>query len=233
MYSSPSTRPEDSGERWPPVWAMALAIAVVACSEDLQPCECDDAGSCDGGGDADADADADSDSDSDADSDGDTGSEVDCSGEGVWLDVSSGLCWEDPPPGDWVGYGEAVEHCSALATGGYDDWRVPNIDELRSLIRGCPGTELGGECMVTDGYGPWAMSSPCYGCDPLAGPGAGGCYWDEALAGVCSRYWSSSKYVEGELWEWLADFRDASLDPACYKNVDDYIRCVRLDLPSE
>lgn len=33
--------------------------------------------------------------------------------------------------------------------GGHEDWRLPTIDELRSIIQNCPGTELEGECRIS------------------------------------------------------------------------------------
>lgn len=49
-----------------------------------------------------------------------------------------------------VVYEEALEYCNNLTDCGFSDWHLPNIDELRTLIKNCPATETGGSCNVTD-----------------------------------------------------------------------------------
>ena len=47
----------------------------------------------------------------------------------------------------------AGDFCSQLNReqyGGHNDWRLPTIDELRSIIQNCPGTELEGECRISE-----------------------------------------------------------------------------------
>lgn len=46
----------------------------------------------------------------------------------------------------------AYDYCHQLNKeqyGGHDNWRLPTIDELRSIIKNCPGTELEGKCRVS------------------------------------------------------------------------------------
>lgn len=37
-------------------------------------------------------------------------------------------------------------YCSTLNEGGYHDWKVPNFEEIRTLIINCPNMEYGGDC---------------------------------------------------------------------------------------
>ncbi len=44
---------------------------------------------------------------------------------------------------------EAQDYCRKLDFWG-ETWRLPNVDELRELMRNCPATEPGGSCRVSD-----------------------------------------------------------------------------------
>jgi hypothetical protein len=54
-------------------------------------------------------------------------------GDGTVSDRVTGLMWVQAP-GDKVGWSEAADQAHALRVGGHDDWRVPTIKELYSLI---------------------------------------------------------------------------------------------------
>jgi hypothetical protein len=54
-------------------------------------------------------------------------------GDGTVTDTVTGLMWQQDP-GDKVSYAEAVEGAEAFELAGYDDWRLPTIKELYSLI---------------------------------------------------------------------------------------------------
>ena len=67
--------------------------------------------------------------------------------EGMWSDSITGLMWARISIGqEWVngtGHGEAKwihwnsaeSLCKKLRLGGFDDWRLPSIDELRTLMK--------------------------------------------------------------------------------------------------
>ncbi len=56
---------------------------------------------------------------------------VDCGTWGTWEDPVSGLCWQEPPSAQPFTWQAAAAHCEALGL------RLPKIQELRSLLRGC------------------------------------------------------------------------------------------------
>ena len=104
---------------------------------------------------------------------------------------------------------------------------MPTISELRSLIRGCPATQTGGTCGVTDTCLAGSCFGPnCYGCNYLQGPGGGGCYWDAALDGTCSYYWSSSSYAGSTTGAWAVVFTGGGVADDTKTNADS-VRCVR------
>jgi hypothetical protein len=143
-----------------------------------------------------------------------------------WYDPTSGLCWQEPTADTDMDWYEAVSYCENLVLGGYPagTWRLPTISELRSLIRGCPTTETGGGCGVTDSCLGWECSSDaCWGCTSPEGPGAGGRYWPPELAGAGWYFWSSSSYSVAPNYAWLVDFHGGVV----YVNDNDSIRNVR------
>lgn len=166
-------------------------------------------------------------SDDDDSGDDDTGGD-DESPEDTWTDSSTGLMWQN---GDDHGYDldAAVAYCENLDWAGYGDWRLPTISELRTLIRGCPGTETGGDCNVTVDC---ASVKDCYdfscgGCPYKEGPGLEGRYWPDDLAGEGWWYCSTTTTTDITMVDvWVVDFYGASV----YFSGADYgyqVRCVR------
>lgn len=133
-------------------------------------------------------------------------------GGGVWGDETTGLCWQVTPidGSDRLRYassvnpewdaGTAYAKCRDLDLGGHSDWRVPTIDELRSLIRGRPSTYYnpllgeGGSCRVTE-----ACKVGCDDAECGYNNVTKGCYWETAhLQGLCDApIDSGAQYVVG------------------------------------
>jgi len=61
--------------------------------------------------------------------------------------INSG--WWSPLSSDTMEWQEALDYCDGLNECGYSDWRLPNINELRTLIQNCPNSQTGGSCAVS------------------------------------------------------------------------------------
>jgi hypothetical protein len=200
---------------WIGLFAATSAISAAGCSDDESP---ESSGA---------------DSGTDTDSDTDTGpqpSMIEC--DGGLYDSTTDLCWQHPAEHECPFAEISMEgtefiarsYCSDLVLGGHEDWRLPSIDELRSLIRGCPSTEPGGECAISEDSDCLTMdcAEECGGCE-----GGGGCYWDPQLGEFCPRYWSSSECepnMEGCAWH--VSFVSGAVDWMGIEGAE-RVRCVR------
>jgi hypothetical protein len=52
---------------------------------------------------------------------------------GVWSDPATGLMWTRKDNGYALRWQPAAEYCRNLQLGGYSDWRLPTIDELKNI----------------------------------------------------------------------------------------------------
>ncbi|MDP8223223.1 MAG: DUF1566 domain-containing protein [Candidatus Lernaella stagnicola] len=182
---------------------------------------------CSSGDDDDDDDDAvDDDATDDDTGDDDTSGDDDVSGD-TWTDSSSGLTWSVTPSSDWMTWEEAISYCENLSLGGHDDWRLPTISELRSLIRGCDATVTGGVCAVTDGCtdsGCW--NDPCAGCAEGQGPGLDGAYWPNEMSGNIGWHWSSSAVTDDGTLAWAVNFYSGYVG-SDYTDVENPAWCAR------
>mgnify|MGYP001408031650 CR=1 FL=1 len=148
---------------------------------------------------------------------GSTGSIDACS----FKDLDAKLCWQEPPAPDLLTWDEASAYCEDL------NLRLPTVQELASLVRGCPSAT----CPVED---PGCLSlacraaPECQGCGILGGPGMGGCYWDAALSGPCDWYWTSSGVDDGPFDAWFVYFQSGAVDYGA-RSIPKQVRCVRSD----
>lgn len=109
----------------------------------------------------------------------------------VISDTKSGLMWQRKHADKNMTHKEAGEYCDALTLGGHDDWRLPTISELRTLIVGCQsGTDA---CKVSDQCLAAKCLSVTCSCQKLKGPGENGFYWQPGVwQGEGKYFWSSS-----------------------------------------
>ncbi len=97
---------------------------------------------------------------------------TECTQDTVWngktpcIDKATNYIWSERS--EEITWDAAITYCKNLTEGGYTDWQLPTISELRTLIKECPTTISGGTCAVTDS----CLSSTschdddiCYGCE--------------------------------------------------------------------
>ena len=81
---------------------------------------------------------------------------------------SKGVCLEEAKtnlknlknkPGNWskkapekMDFDHAKKYCKDLVEDGHDDWRLPSINELRTLALNCPKIEPKGKCPITNSW---------------------------------------------------------------------------------
>jgi hypothetical protein len=146
-------------------------------------------------------------------------------GDGTLTDGVTGLTWEQTAATDDMNVTDAEAYCEGLDLGGLA-WRLPNISELRSLIRGCGNTVLDGVCGVTDicpecGTDATCLDmvevtcytqASCYdSCGEQDSPSVDGCYWDALLGTECAITWSSSALGDIQDYGWYVDFASGTL----------------------
>ncbi|MCP4680258.1 MAG: DUF1566 domain-containing protein [Deltaproteobacteria bacterium] len=152
----------------------------------------------------------------------------------IWYDDETELYWQNPPSEFYMPWNNAYNHCDGLTLGGFDDWRLPNIDELISLIRGCQNGTATGDlnsstcemyptgCAAADNC---EAANSCMSCDQLQGPDSDGCYWwHPDLSGVCWSYWSSSSFGSDKAWRVRFKYGNVGFTQ---KINNSYVRCVR------
>jgi hypothetical protein len=120
-------------------------------------------------------------------------------GDGTVTDRKYRLVWSKKKFGDMT-WEDAVDYCLENRAGlPGSGWHLPTIEELRTLIIGCPATEPGGRCPAKEGC---RSKEDCYGrdwepncapCEYEKGPGPKGCYMDKAFDDPCVWYWSSTR----------------------------------------
>ena len=115
----------------------------------------------------------------------------------------------------------AVDYCENLTEGGYSDWRLPTITELRTLIKNCPQTDFSGSCTVTN---------DCLSYSECRNDACAGCDYDEtgnySKLGDNNWLWSASTRPDDSNYAWFVYFKTANVHYNDKSNSC-YVRCVR------
>lgn len=141
----------------------------------------------------------------------------------AWLDTATGLTWQVGTQ-DNLSFAETATYCAGLAIDGHDDWRVPTIGELRTIISGCSATLPTGTCGVTNTClaAVTCRDDTCGGC--VAIPES--CYVKPQLAGTCGFVWSSSTQSDYTDNAWGVGFNGGHVSADLKLNAGS-ARCVR------
>lgn len=101
-------------------------------------------------------------------------------GDGTVSDLNTGLMWQKTPDNQRYQYYNAFDYTDQLETAGYNDWRLPTIKELYSLLNSNgalnPSDVANSQPYLYDAYFDFEYDNRM----PFAG-----------------QYWSSTKYVKG------------------------------------
>jgi len=144
-----------------------------------------------------------------------------------WTDPASKLTWQIPAVVPSMAWKDASQYCRKLTLGGHQDWRLPTVLELRTLIRGCPATHSDGSCNIGEGgcLGSNCSAATCVGCGEAAGP-VDGCYQPDELGGQCGWCWTSTSAEGKGGLAWGVNFKRAQMfrdDPVKGRC---HVRCV-------
>jgi len=160
----------------------------------------------------------------------------------MYHDSTTGLTWSKRTKVNWNNNG-AESYCAELSEGGYDDWHLPTISELRTLIQNCPNTVADGSCSVTDS----CLSSTCVATnscsltDANTYPSSSACQSTKSCScshqntsgeysklGDTTVIGSSSAQAENSKYKWYIDFSSGTIDAGTATSTMD-VRCVRSD----
>lgn len=135
--------------------------------------------------------------------------------EPTFYDTVTGLTWQIAYSSGTFTWDEAVGHCNGLIYAGSENWHLPTISELRSLVSGCNATDSTGGCNVKDtclDYGTCRNEPDCNGCEYGKGPSQYKCYFS-GIEGSCVPVWSGSTPPApySETHAWYMDFSLARL----------------------
>lgn len=120
--------------------------------------------------------------------------------DGTVTDTATGLTWQQTGPTEKMTLTQALEYCESLDLAGYTDWRLPNRNELLSLVD-------------------FSTASPCIDTDYFPDT-QNGSYWSSSI------YKSTNDNSNGGYWQ--INFSTGGMDPDD-NWFEFYARAVRSD----
>jgi hypothetical protein len=124
-------------------------------------------------------------------------------GNGTITDTATGLMWQQATGGPFGApqnmiWEDAIAYCEGLSLAGRTDWRLPNRNELQSLVS-------------------YSLSYPAINTTYFP---------DTYCSGGAGRYWSSTTYVGSTISAWTVDFCGGYIE-SITKTGTYYVRAVR------
>ena len=120
-----------------------------------------------------------------------------------------------------MNWNQAINYCKNLHEDNHNDWHLPTISELMTLIQNCPATQIGGKCKVTDN---------CLSHSDCGNDACFGCKSDNSgkysKLGDTDPFWSSSTASDYTYFAWHVNFYSGHV-LVVNKSGYDYVRCVR------
>lgn len=146
---------------------------------------------------------------------------------------------------------DAVNFCENLEENGTDDWFLPSVSELRTLVKNCARTKTGGDCGLTDncltGGGYFVIDE----CDCMGCSSGWECYEDEcdcycgdeskdvrydscpprndiyySKLGDTESLWTRSSRTDIKEHNWLINFNNGTFFSES-KDNEFFVRCMR------
>jgi hypothetical protein len=119
--------------------------------------------------------------------------------DSMWIeDTVHERVWALAMPDGPMNQDDAWDWCESQSFPPYDGWRVPTIEELRTLVIDCPATAPGGACGILDDCtDPTTCGgAACDGCTTYGG-GINGCYWPFVGQECLQALWSTTASPSG------------------------------------
>ena len=114
----------------------------------------------------------------------------------------------------------ASSFCNSLSVCGYSDWKLPSVDQLRTLFKNCSKTQTGGACRVSNR----CMAASCADSQCSCAFTVTDGYYSKLGDPASLSLWSRSKSSKNITY-WMANFGNASLESI--EPFDSEFRCVR------
>jgi len=137
---------------------------------------------------------------------------------------SDGIKWSALSSNEMI-WQDALDYCENLNEDGYSNWRLPNINEMRTLIQNCPGSQAGGTCAVSDPDHLASSDNWSDGCECESTADNGG-YYSRLGDDDKVWLWSSSLISDESDYAWGVGFDNGGVN-AILIDLKIYVRCVR------